>query len=86
MSRTLMTAAAFAGLIVMSGCAVRGSESASIAHGSATNPELICTFEAPTGTNFKTRRCMTKDEADAARETAQRTADSIRTPPPDVRQ
>ncbi|TXI22932.1 MAG: hypothetical protein E6Q67_05410 [Roseateles sp.] len=47
--------------------------------------DVVCAFEAPTGSNRKVKRCMSREDYKKGMETAQRTAGEIRTPPPDVR-
>jgi hypothetical protein len=53
-----------------------------VAASDAAQADVVCFFEAPTGTNRKVRRCMSKEEYNKASESAQRIAGEIRTPPP----
>lgn len=67
-------------LALLTGCA--SSPSGQLAVADAPQSDVVCFFEAPTGTNRKIRRCMSKEDYNKASETAQRTASDIKTTPP----
>jgi len=48
-------------------------------------PDVVCFSEAAIGTNFKTRRCMSREAYEKSREKAQRTLDDMPTQAPNVR-
>eukprot|EP00042_Codosiga_hollandica_P007151 m.945302 g.945302 ORF g.945302 m.945302 type:complete len:55 (+) comp287712_c0_seq1:2-166(+) len=44
--------------------------------------DVVCFFEAATGTNRKVRRCMSKEDYKNSMESAQRMAGELKIPPP----
>jgi hypothetical protein len=71
-------------LALLAGCAATPDEPTTVAQAGAQD-DVVCFFEAPTGTNRKIRRCMSKEEYNKSMDTAQRTAGEIRIPPPPPR-
>ncbi|WP_422018099.1 hypothetical protein [Roseateles sp.] len=78
---SLSFASALSLLALLAACAAP-SAGDKVAASDAAQADVVCFFEAPTGTNRKVRRCMSKEEYNKASESAQRIAGEIRTPPP----
>jgi hypothetical protein len=70
-------------LALLTACAA--PDSGPVVVGETKAEDMVCSFEAPTGTNRKVKRCMSREDYKNAMETAQRTAGEIRMPPPDAR-
>jgi hypothetical protein len=80
---TLRPALACALLTLLTACATPDAAEVTVAE--AAPADMVCNFEAPTGTTFKRKRCMSKEDYARTMETAQRTASEIKMPPPDQR-
>lgn len=66
----------------LSACAVPSESSTQVASADGAQADVVCFFEAPTGTNRKVRRCMSKDEYNKGVDSARRMGDDIKVPPP----
>lgn len=73
-------------LACLSACAVPEtqpqSQSQQVAAANGPQADVVCFFEAPTGTNRKVRRCMSREEYNKGMESAHRMGDEIKIPPP----
>lgn len=69
----------------LGGCATTQPDGVQVADASARQDDVVCFYEAATGTNRKVRRCMSKEEYKRNTETAQRLAGEIKMPPPEQR-
>lgn len=80
----LLPWASLALTLALSACAVPETQPSSPLAASAGGPQadVVCFFEAPTGTNRKVRRCMSKEEYKQGVESAQRLGNDIKAPPP----
>lgn len=72
-------------LAVLSGCAAPESGSQQVAMADGPQADVVCFFEAVTGTNRKVRRCMSREEYNKGLESAQRMGDEMKMPPPPPR-
>ncbi len=81
-------------LALLSACAAQAPEpqQRSVQVAQAESPQadgpqtdVVCFYEAATGTNRKVRRCMSKEDYKAAMESAQRMGNEIKAPPPPPR-
>lgn len=70
---------------LLSGCAAPEPGSQQVAQAEGQQADVVCFFEAVTGTNRKVRRCMSREEYNKGMESAQRLGDEIRIPPPPPR-
>lgn len=75
-------AAAASLLAGLSACAVPETQPQQVAMADGPQADVVCFFEAPTGTNRKVRRCMSKEEYNKAVDSAQRLGNEIKIPPP----
>ena len=75
-------AGALSVLALLSACAAPESQSQQVASADGPQADVVCFFEAATGTNRKVRRCMSKEEYNKGMESAQRMAGEIKIPPP----
>lgn len=66
----------------LSACAVPAASPTQVAQAEVPPDDVVCFFEAPTGTLRKVKRCMSKDEYNKGMESAQRLGNDIRPPPP----
>ena len=79
----LQFASAVSLLTLLSACAVPEQQSSEqLAAADAQQADVVCFFEAATGTNRKVRRCMSKEDYKLSMESAQRLGNDIKIPPP----
>ncbi len=69
-------------LALLSACAVPEQQSQQLAAADGPQADVVCFFEAATGTNRKVRRCMSKEDYNKSMESAQRMAGELKIPPP----
>lgn len=69
-------------LALLSACAVPQQQSEQLAMADGPQADVVCFFEAATGTNRKVRRCMSKEDYKQSMESAQRLGNEIKAPPP----
>jgi hypothetical protein len=82
MKHIMRVAAAMVAAAGLSACAVPAETSTQVASAEREPSDVVCFFEAPTGTNRRIRRCMSKDEYNKGVEAARRLGDEIKVPPP----
>lgn len=68
--------------VLLSACAVPEQQSQQVAVADGPQADVVCFYEAATGTNRKVRRCMSKEEYNKGMESAQRMAGELKIPPP----
>jgi len=78
---SFQSAATLCALVLLSACAVP-QQSEQLASADTAQSDVVCFHEAPTGSNRKVRRCMSKEDYNKSMDTAQRTASDIKMPPP----
>ena len=69
-------------LLSLSGCAVPEAGPRQVAQADEPQTDVVCFFEAVTGTNRKVHRCMSREEDNKGMESAQRLGNEIKIPPP----
>lgn len=69
-------------LALLSACAAPEPQSQQLAMADGPQADVVCFFEAATGTNRKVRRCMSKEDYKQSMESAQRLGNDIKIPPP----
>ena len=67
-------------LALLSACAT--PDAPQLAQADGPQADVVCFFEAPTGTTRKVRRCMSKEEYNKGVDSAQRLGNEIKAPPP----
>lgn len=68
-------------LALLSACATP-TPGEKVAAADEPQTDVVCSYEAATGTNRKVRRCMSKEEYNKGVESAQRMAGELKIPPP----
>jgi hypothetical protein len=68
-------------LALLSACAAP-APGGKLAAADEPQTDVVCFYEAATGTNRKVRRCMSKEEYNKGVESAQRMAGELKIPPP----
>ena len=83
MRSALRFTTALASSALLSACAVPEQQrSEQLAQADGPQADVVCFYEAATGTNRKVRRCMSKEDYKQAMESAQRMGDEMKVPPP----
>lgn len=82
MKSFVQSAGAIVALAALSACATPETSSQQVAMADGPQADVVCFFEAPTGTNRKVRRCMSRDEYNKGVDSAQRMGNDIKIPPP----
>lgn len=82
MKRQLHSAGAVLLAVGLAACAAPPNEPQQLAQADGPQADVVCFFEAPTGTNRKIRRCMSREEYNKAVDSAQRLGNEIKVPPP----
>lgn len=82
MTQRMHSAGALLLAAVLSACATPSSEPQQLAQADGPQADVVCFFEAPTGTNRKVRRCMSREEYNKGVDAAQRLGNEIKVPPP----
>lgn len=87
MRSALQFTSALSLLALLSACAAPEQQaSQQVAAADGPQADVVCSFEAATGTNRKVRRCMSKEDHKQIMESAQRMGNDIKIPPPGLKQ